>query len=94
MVVLILFAYPINTEEIKDNDFKLFPNPSLNEIKISYNNSFHKKAIISVFDVYGSKILTKEITANRFSIKELSSGIYFIKVKIGNAIITKKIIKR
>jgi hypothetical protein len=68
------------------------PNPGSGLFNLNFHNS--SKALISVFDITGKKILEKETTSGQQSI-DLSShpnGSYFVTVKTEKELITKKII--
>ena len=74
-------------------NFELFPNPSHEELKISFANI--DKREISILNSFGQIILHTSIesTAIELSTKELSTGIYLINVKTENSNSTKRFIK-
>ena len=63
-----------------EGDVKIFPNPSLETIKILLKNKVIYKVVI--FDITGKVVLSKEINKNAeiLDIKNLNRGVYFIKV--------------
>jgi cyanophycinase-like exopeptidase len=71
------------------------PNPS-NEILQIYVDDFTEKMQLKVIDLQGKNYLTQEIFTNKteISIKNLPFGVFFIEIKKGHAIFTKKLIKR
>ena len=75
-------------------DFKVYPNPFKNELTIVLPFSL-KDAKYTIFTIDGriikhSKIFSKE---QLLDVSSLSSGIYFIKFKIGDLAFNRKIIK-
>ncbi len=90
---------PIGIEEIGNNSVSIFPNPSLNgkiNIQIAANSS--NDISISVLNLVGQEIFNQMYSiknGNKLISLDLNSnpnGIYFIKLKQGDNIITRKII--
>lgn len=79
----------INVAEIDQSLITVYPNPSLGYIKI--NTSINEAIEISIFDIHGRNLISKEISAsnNQIDLSQLQKGIYFIRVN-GNE--THKII--
>ena len=85
----------IDTSKVyKSNDFLIFPNPTNNFITVELKESTNY--ICTIIDTYGKKI--KDIKINGKSIeidcKDLSSGLYFIKVENQNTNYISKFIKQ
>jgi Secretion system C-terminal sorting domain len=79
-------------EQTKTISFSLSPNPTTGEVLI---NSTESVQSISIEDIMGKTL--KYITENttQFSISDLPSGVYFVKVSGGNSnSAIKKIIKQ
>ena len=99
------FNYPIITnnetttvaDNLSINEFEhldgltLYPNPVKQQFTIS---NIHDLVLetVEVFDISG-KLLKQFTVANSYNIKELSAGIYFVKIKSDTASTVKKIIK-
>lgn len=67
-----------------------FPNPTKKEFKINSN------LIIESFEIYstsGILVLNKKLQNNKIDLSNLKSGIYFVRFKAQNQVLTKKIIK-
>ena len=83
--------------EEAENNFEIYPNPVVNELKIK--NAELKIKSIEIFDVVGQLIFNAQPqTSNRkpqtsIDVSSLSPGLYFCKVTgEGNRTVTKKII--
>ena len=78
--------------EIKVNKcISLYPNPASDSF---YLNSGEQVNIVSVFNLDGSFILSKQVMSNdRVNIGLLSQGIYMVKIANKNGITTQKLIK-
>jgi hypothetical protein len=70
---------------------RMYPNPAINKIWFEVNNQTAKgEFTVEVYDITGRKILNQELgefinqEAKEFSVANLKSGIYLVKVKIGN----------
>jgi hypothetical protein len=69
----------INSLE-ENNQFDIFPNPSLETINISININSHKTC--SIHEASGRKIKTIKLSGKdtQIDISDLNSGVYFVKV--------------
>ena len=64
------------SEEVMNNNFKLFPNP----VSGNQNIQFNKNISGDVYDMSGKKVLTIN-NSNTISVKELTEGVYVIKTE-------------
>jgi hypothetical protein len=85
----------LSTPEAKRLDFDLFPNPATETTTIQLPSE-ESKATIQFYDYIGKLVSTKSITNinNNFSVRDLASGVYILKVIAGSKIGTQKFIKR
>ncbi len=66
------------SEILPDNNIKLYPNPSSNNISLSNINS---KTSISIYNIQGELVLYEIIYQDKsINISNLSNGIYIVKV--------------
>ncbi len=80
------------------NNFLISPNPAndFTSIKINSNNNY--TGSLSIFNSIGSLVSEKNISVTKGDNKvavntsELNTGIYFVSLKAGEAIVTKKLI--
>lgn len=74
----------LSIESFEKKNIKMFPNPSNNLVTIQDSNQISN---ISIFDVQGKKMnletLKKSFSELKFSVKNLESGIYFVKIQNG-----------
>lgn len=94
--------YPINLvgfNEITESktEFSFYPNPTNNLITISYDLSNSNDAQITITNIRGQEI--KQIDLGNvktgkldLNCEEYSSGVYFISLKTGSGVLTKKLI--
>lgn len=71
--------------------FKLYPNPAYTDvvfIKTSQNGDKH----VTVYDVFGKIVLDDKLRGNSLDISKLVSGVYLLKVVLGDATMTRKLI--
>jgi hypothetical protein len=83
---------PVSVNNIKDEKFKIFPNPARDEINIQLPN---KEYNISIYDSSGKRI--KEFSGKgliNYKVDDLSSGLYIIQFKNDQTSFSTKIIKR
>jgi hypothetical protein len=81
----------IGFEENTTVDFNVFPNPTLGDITINISNA--SNTLVQIIDINGKLIIAKQVnnTSNTFDLSNYENGIYFVKVKTNNQLITKKI---
>ena len=74
----------------------MFPNPAKSNISILLSNRSNLQKI-EIYSILGDKIISQK-NLNRakttIDISHLSSGIYFIRAKVDDKIMTKKLIIR
>ncbi len=73
-VALINSANTIN-QNVRDK-ISIYPNPAKDFIIV--NNA--ENCEISIFNINGSKVLSSKLNNNRIDIKNLSAGVYFIRI--------------
>ena len=83
----------LGVDDFDYNSFKMYPNP-VNGNTVFF--SIDKDAKISVYNVLGKLIKTKNVSNNNntIDISSLTNGIYLVKININNQFITRKLIKK
>ena len=79
-----------SVSDLPDNDIQIYPNPSDDYISIDVKNVVDS---IELLDIFGRSVLTAEQN-NRIYIGSLPSGVYAVRIKIGNSVVFRKIIKK
>jgi len=82
----------LNTNDYFANNFKVFPNPSSDLVSVSNNNNSVIDTI-EMTDINGRIVKSVTSTTN-FSVKELSAGVYFLKVTTAEGVGTTKFVKQ
>jgi hypothetical protein len=91
---------PVSVSELQINSDNtvLYPNPANTYFTLNLSSPENTKALMNVFDISGREISGKNIDlrAGENSITEntehFQSGIYFVQIKSGNAVVQKKLI--
>jgi len=83
----------LSVDEVTEDTLQIFPNPVENQLSIT-----SKKPIqaIELLDSFGRMLTKKEVSnlqETSIDVTQLSSGTYFLKVTMNNAIMIKKVIK-
>jgi para-nitrobenzyl esterase len=83
----------INAEYIAET-FKLYPNPSKNEVTLEHN--FNGESECSIYNVSGQKVasIRMEENANKLEISGLADGIYLVKLEHNSQAYLQKLIIR
>ena len=84
-----------NPYKLSESNIILKPNPALNTILIKFEGFNNEELEYKIVDIMGSVLLEKRNTDNEvlLNVSNLSPGIYFIQVGVGNKLMTKKFIK-
>lgn len=89
-----------NAAENKLTEVNLYPNPVKNNMFIEFNSNENVNAEITISNMMGQNVYTKNISVNNgsnkiyISTKELKNGIYFININSNNgALISSKFVK-
>ncbi|MCU7552738.1 alginate lyase family protein [Chitinophagaceae bacterium LB-8] len=85
----------IAAEEINPMKVVVYPNPVTDILNIKLE-SLETDATVQVYNTNGAVVYTKRLTSltQALSLKELASGIYYVRVNNGGKITTEKIMKQ
>jgi len=77
-------------------DFSIYPNPSDEYLNIQLANDYSSDLELAIYNEIGIKCKSDRITSSntRIDTKELSSGVYFVKLKTDTETLVKKLIKK
>ena len=87
---------PVATDEVQkvENSVLLFPNPCKDEMRISLKPDVWKQATVSVYSVTGQDLKTQIIEKESIiSIIDLRPGVYFIRIKSGEKLWIRRVVK-
>ncbi|MBA5630490.1 T9SS type A sorting domain-containing protein [Moheibacter lacus] len=79
----------MNLSDVEINEFIIYPNPIKDSFQISSKEKIQK---VEIFDSLG-RIIKRFTSKESYSIRELSTGIYFVRIYFNYSFVTKKIIK-
>jgi hypothetical protein len=79
------------------NQLDVFPNPAREVLNLNYEVQ-SEQAVLGLFDLTGRQVLNRALDSNEsymeLNIGELESGIYMLRIKDGDQIITKRVVKQ
>ena len=80
-------------------NFNVFPNPFSNKLNVEFAGDYNDNIDINIYSIEGKLIKNKIIQPNNKNITidnlgDLPSGIYLLKLKIGNSNYTRKVLKK
>lgn len=85
-------------ENMTENDVTIFPNPFDQQANVDLTLSQHATVLVSVFDMTGKLVSQQdqgELTAGKHEIlidgKNLSDGIYLVRITAGESVVTRKV---
>lgn len=77
-----------NLEDIENELFELYPNPTSGDLNIETNGQLEH---VTIYSVTGAVVL--ESTSSSINISNLQNGVYYVKVNSEGQILSKKVIK-
>ena len=86
----------VNEFNVKDEFYKIFPNPANNEITLECQTQFLKNVKMEIYNLTGICVYKSEITdsSTKIVLNDIESGVYFVMIKEGSNILDKiKLIK-
>ena len=90
---ILLFTNILDLNKTTFKNVLIFPNPTNDLVTIQ---SFNHISNLTVYDIIGKRLNVDIVTTSssklQFSVKNLNSGIYYIKIKNNLGTITKKLI--
>ena len=97
-----IFEVYVNPSNVIDNSinskFKMYPNPSINELTVEYLGEFSNNLKIEIYNTNGKLELIKELnqlTRTTINTQHIPVGIYFIVIKNNQEVIaTQKWVKQ
>lgn len=77
-------------------DADIYPNPFTEDIMVSFPDFVSDKIQISLYDLQGKILFSRQDVATakiELPFKTIPAGFYILKIKMGNQILTRKIVK-
>jgi uncharacterized delta-60 repeat protein len=86
------------SRELKPGDFFLYPNPAVNETNVMLNLDQPATVAFEVYDAIGRLVIQDEADkegsfTHILKLEGLAPGLYTVQLKVGNRIMTKRLIK-
>ena len=87
----------LSTNDIQNEQLKVFPNPFNNEIRIEFPDNEKAKYIMSIYDLSGNLIFATPINQTghyEINSQSLKTGIYIIQIESDKQIFRQKLVKQ
>lgn len=80
----------LSTNEVKEDDFAIFPTMANDFVNLD------TKYLVDSLEIYSAegKLVKVPSTSKKIDISKLKSGVYFLKAKVNNKVISRKFIKK
>jgi len=95
---IIVLPVPENVENIREQEVRIYPNPTNGLLTIEMDNTGNGTACIEIYDLTGKMLLGKEYRtgnphfAQQIDVSTFNEGVYFIRVIQADAVVVKKIV--
>ena len=92
------FALDLEEKDL-DHEINIFPNPTKQNCTIEVSGSVYNNAHLSIYDLMGKQLLSKEMNSSQFfaetniNMNEFNSGTYIVKIVTNERTYTKELIK-
>lgn len=86
----------INKKTLKEDlNFRIYPNPSQNEITIE-SNDFAPNTMVTILDLQGRQVQSNTLNTSKsiIDISSLAQGVYFIRIEDDSRIGVQELIKK
>ena len=85
----------LSNDNFEKLNFSFSPNPSKDYLEINLNNGFKENTIVEFYNEIGQICKTANLKNDnaKIEINNLSNGIYIVKIKTENEVLTKKFVK-
>ena len=84
--------YPLSTNVISENKFSIYPNPASNHINLK-NIDNSSNYTVSIFDLFGKKIIYNLINPDYINISNFPKGQYLLRIKSEKGITNERLLK-
>lgn len=81
----------LGTEEIKQDNFSVYPNPSCDVINLNFDQEITAKTV-KIYDLNG-KATEVQITDKQINVSNLSTGTYVLKIELKGRVYQQKFVK-
>ncbi|MFN0202030.1 MAG: C25 family cysteine peptidase [Bacteroidia bacterium] len=75
---------------------KVYPNPAQNSLHLAFDQNLHERASVQLYNVNGQLIQTQSqaetASSLTLNLENVSNGMYFLHIQVGNQSLTKKIV--
>jgi hypothetical protein len=85
-----------STPSVEDNSkINIYPNPVIGNLMINFNSEFNKDVEIQLLNSSGQKVFSARTSGSEYllDMKNMSFGIYLLRISCDNKLAVKKIIK-
>lgn len=82
------YTVSVGVGENYASNVKIYPNPSNG---IVYIKGVDEQSTLSIFNIAGKKVTEYEGVINKIDLSELNNGIYFVRIKNAEGIVSKRI---
>ena len=84
---------------IQEIDVVIYPNPARDLATIGFNVERSSRVTVEAIDITGKVVQTiidrdlpKGVFRTSWSVNELQEGIYYVRIKMGSDVVTKKVV--
>ena len=83
----------LNDQSTAASSFSIYPNPAQSDITLSLDIDHRKDACVELYNNLGQKVAVVTVSdVVHLSVADLPRGLYFVRVKVGETIETKKVL--
>ncbi len=86
----------VGIESVLSSQIEMFPNPTTGLVYLNFSEVGNKQGIINIYDIRGAVVLSESVNTvensqKTLNISNLSDGVYFVRIQLGEEMAMKKI---
>lgn len=87
---------PATIEEVKTNYLTLYPNPTEQDLHVSFQEEYNQPNQLIIIDITGREVYSESVVSGikQINVSQLPAGSYFLKLIGNKGIITRPFIKQ
>ncbi|WP_290671089.1 endonuclease [Kordia sp.] len=86
------YLYSLNEEEVSEEDFTVYPNPTVNELEVCIFTEGN--TTYQIHSMLGQLVKVGNLNHKTIDVRNLKAGMYILQINDGDEILTKKFVKK
>ena len=89
-----MHAQTLSTTTFEAEDFQVYPNPIQGDFVYINTENNAEISSVKIYDIAGRLVVSQNNVSNQINVGGLQQGMYLLQLRIGNQVVSKKLIKQ